>query len=69
MTPIRAAIGVWSRCMPRIPRSIVVAYILFNVAIAITVKRTPAPLMIICWSKPASTPVDALMLLKSVAPK
>jgi len=44
MTPIRAAIGVWSRCMPRIPRSIVVAYILFNVAIAITVMFDPAEL-------------------------
>ena len=33
------------------------------------VKSTPAPLMMICWSRPASTPVEALRVLKMVAPK
>ena len=42
---------------------------LSTVAIAINVKSTPAPLMMICCNNPASTPVDALRFLKIVAPK
>ena len=40
-----------------------------TVAMATTVKSTQAPLMMICCSSPASTPVEALRLLKIVAPK
>ena len=40
-----------------------------TVAMATSVKRTPAPLMTTCCSRPASTPVEALMVLNMVAPK
>ena len=42
---------------------------LSTVAMATTVERALAPPTIICWSIPASTPVEALMFLKMVVPK